>query len=54
MLILFLHLMNALRPSEDFKYQEEALERTHRWAEKGLKEHKEIGKSEEAAFYRLA
>ncbi len=26
-------------PSEDFKYQEEALERTHSWAERSLKEH---------------
>ena len=26
-------------PTEDLKYQEEALERTHRWAEKCLKEH---------------
>ncbi len=26
-------------PAEDLKYQEEALERTHRWAERSLKEH---------------
>ena len=26
-------------PTEDLKYQEEALERTHRWAERSLKEH---------------
>ena len=26
-------------PAEDLKYQEEALERTHRWAERCLKEH---------------
>jgi len=29
-------------PVEDFKYQEEALERTHRWAERSLKEHLRI------------
>jgi queuine tRNA-ribosyltransferase len=27
-------------PTEDLKYQTEALERTHRWAERSLKEHK--------------
>ncbi len=27
-------------PSEDLKYQEEALNRTHRWAERSLEEHK--------------
>jgi len=26
-------------PAEDFRYQEEALERTHRWAERSLREH---------------
>ena len=29
-------------PAEDFKYQEEALERTHRWAERSLTEHKKL------------
>ncbi|MEK7564360.1 MAG: tRNA guanosine(34) transglycosylase Tgt [Patescibacteria group bacterium] len=29
-------------PSEDLKYQEEALERTHRWAERSLIEHKKL------------
>lgn len=29
-------------PAEDVKYQEEALERTHRWAERSLKEHKRL------------
>jgi queuine tRNA-ribosyltransferase len=29
-------------PSEDLKYQEEALERTHRWAERSLKEHQKL------------
>ena len=29
-------------PIEDLKYQEEALERTHRWAERSLKEHQKL------------
>lgn len=29
-------------PAEDFKYQEEALERTHRWAERSLEHHKKL------------
>ncbi len=29
-------------PSEDLKYQEEALERTHRWAERSLLEHQRL------------
>jgi len=29
-------------PTEDFRYQEEALERTHRWAERSLKEHQRL------------
>jgi len=29
-------------PTEDLKYQEEALERTHRWAERSLREHKKL------------
>ncbi|MFA5827595.1 MAG: tRNA guanosine(34) transglycosylase Tgt [Candidatus Paceibacterota bacterium] len=29
-------------PVEDLKYQEEALERTHRWAERSLKEHQKL------------
>src|SRR3989344_2490140 len=35
-------------PSEDFRYQEEALERTHRWAKRSLERHKELerGKAE--------
>src|SRR5665647_933438 len=30
-------------PSEDLKYQREALERTHRWAERSLVEHQKLG-----------
>ena len=29
-------------PTEDLKYQKEALERTHRWAERSLKEHQKL------------
>lgn len=29
-------------PTEDLKYQEEALERTHRWAKRSLEEHKKL------------
>ncbi|MFA6524343.1 MAG: tRNA guanosine(34) transglycosylase Tgt [Candidatus Paceibacterota bacterium] len=36
-------------PAEDLKYQEEALERTHRWAERCLIEHKKLG-GEQALF----
>lgn len=35
-------------PSEDLKYQEEALGRTHRWAERSLEEHKKIISSPDA------
>ncbi len=34
-------------PSEDLKYQEEALERTHRWAERSLMEHQKLLGEEE-------
>ncbi len=30
-------------PSEDLKYQAEALERTHKWAERSLEEHRRLG-----------
>ncbi len=30
-------------PAEDLQYQEEALERTHRWAERSLIEHRKLG-----------
>ncbi len=32
----------CISPAEDMKYQEEALERTHRWAERSLQEHKKL------------
>jgi queuine tRNA-ribosyltransferase len=38
-------------PTEDLKYQEEALNRTHRWAERSLVEHKKLsGEKAEASF----
>ena len=37
-------------PSEDLKYQEEALERTHRWAERSLREHKKLEEEEKASL----
>ena len=36
-------------PSEDLKYQEEALERTHRWAERSLKEHQKLSAGENSS-----
>ncbi|MFA6177343.1 MAG: tRNA guanosine(34) transglycosylase Tgt [Candidatus Paceibacterota bacterium] len=35
-------------PTEDLKYQEEALERTHRWAERSLKEHQKLENQKQA------
>jgi queuine tRNA-ribosyltransferase len=38
-------------PAEDLKYQEEALERTHRWAERSLAEHEKLaGEKTEASL----
>lgn len=37
-------------PTEDLRYQEEALERTHRWAERSLAEHKRL--AQESALRR--
>jgi len=37
-------------PSEDLRYQEEALKRTHRWAERSLAEHKKLISEAEASF----
>ncbi len=37
-------------PSEDLRYQEEALERTHRWAKKSLEEHKKLGEQAKSSF----
>ena len=35
-------------PAEDLKYQEEALERTHRWAERSLEEHLKLENQKQA------
>ncbi len=40
-------------PVEDLKYQEEALERTHRWAERSLKEHKKLEKEKKVYLKNL-
>ncbi len=37
-------------PAEDLRYQEEALERTHRWAERSLAEHKRLGEEKKASL----
>jgi queuine tRNA-ribosyltransferase len=37
-------------PSEDLKYQEEALGRTHRWAERSLVEHQKLSAEEKASL----
>jgi len=37
-------------PTEDLKYQGEALERTHRWAEKSLEEHKKLAGEVNSSF----
>src|SRR5258708_2184512 len=37
-------------PTEDLRYQEEALERTHRWAERSLLEHKKLNKGNKVAL----
>ena len=37
-------------PTEDLKYQEEALERTHRWAERSLAEHIRLSAEENSSF----
>jgi len=40
-------------PTEDYRYQEEALERTHRWAEKSLEYHKSKPNSETQALFGI-
>lgn len=39
-------------PAEDLKYQEEALERTHRWAERSLAEHQRLNAEVNNSFLR--
>ncbi|HTE48295.1 MAG TPA: tRNA guanosine(34) transglycosylase Tgt, partial [Candidatus Paceibacterota bacterium] len=37
-------------PAEDLRYQEEALERTHRWAQRSLEEHKKLASETPSHF----
>lgn len=39
-------------PTEELKYQEEALDRTHRWAEKSLREHIKLSKDQDNTLRR--
>jgi queuine tRNA-ribosyltransferase len=40
-------------PSEDFKYQEEALDRTHEWAKRSLKEHNKLNSENKVALFGI-
>ena len=40
-------------PSEDLRYQKEALERTHRWAERSLIEHQKLNKESKIALFGI-
>ena len=40
-------------PVEDLRYQEEALERTHRWGERSLIEHKKLNKNNKIALFGI-
>jgi len=40
-------------PAEDLKYQEEALERTHAWAERSLKEHNKLNTKNKVALFGI-
>jgi queuine tRNA-ribosyltransferase len=40
-------------PTEDLKYQEEALERTHRWAERSLEEHNKLNKENKISLFGI-
>jgi queuine tRNA-ribosyltransferase len=40
-------------PTEDFRYQEEALERTHRWALRSLEYHQRSGQAEKQALFGI-
>lgn len=40
-------------PVEDIRYQEEALERTHRWAKRSLEEHKKLNKNGKIALFGI-
>jgi len=40
-------------PTEDLKYQEEALERTHNWAERSLREHNKLNSENKVALFGI-
>lgn len=40
-------------PAEDYKYQEEALERTHAWAKRSLTEHSKLNKDGKIALFGI-
>ena len=40
-------------PVEDLRYQEDALERTHRWAERSLQEHEKLNKDNKVALFGI-
>lgn len=40
-------------PSEDLKYQEEALDRTHAWAKRSLEEHNKLNKENKIALFGI-
>ncbi len=40
-------------PVEDFKYQEEALQRTHAWAKRSLEEHKKLNKENKISLFGI-
>ncbi len=40
-------------PAEDLRYQEEALERTHRWAERSLVQHKKLNTENKIALFGI-
>ncbi|OGJ09416.1 tRNA guanosine(34) transglycosylase Tgt [Candidatus Nomurabacteria bacterium RIFOXYB1_FULL_39_16] len=40
-------------PAEDLRYQEEALERTHRWAERSLVEHKKLNTENKISLFGI-
>ena len=40
-------------PIEEMSYQEEALERTHRWAERSLEEHNKLNKENKVALFGI-
>src|SRR3990167_413679 len=40
-------------PSEDLRYQEEALERTHAWAKRSLEEHKKLNKENKVMLFGI-